>query len=139
MQIIPRDSLSNLFEHLFSSVKLEEADAAGFFSPSVDIEELDDGYVLTADFPGVKKEDISVELENGLLTLRAARSDETEEKKKGRVIRRERRSGSYARSFSVGTDVTEKDIEATFKNGTLTLKLPKPQLAKPSSHRIQIQ
>ncbi|WP_372748322.1 Hsp20/alpha crystallin family protein [Litorivivens sp.] len=140
MHLIPRDSLNNIFDHVFSGLRHDDdAERNGFFSPSVDIEERDGKYVLTADLPGVSKEDISVELDDGILTLRAERHEESEEKEKGRVIRRERRSGSYARSFSVGHGVSGKDITASFKNGTLTLSLPKPQPAAPSSHRIQVQ
>lgn len=139
MQLVPRDSLNTLIDHLFSGMKLNQSETEGFFSPSVDIEESDDSYVLTADLPGVKKEDISVELDNGILTLRAQRNSESEEKKKGQVIRRERRSGSYARSFSVGNSVSEKDIKAVFKDGTLVLNLPKPQPEQPTSRRIDIQ
>ena len=141
MKLIPRDSLStfdNLFDNFFPSLKYADVDDSGFFAPSVDIEEQDDHFLVTADLPGCKKEDISVTLENGVLTLEAKREEEKEEKKKGKVIRRERRSGSFMRSFTVGNDITEADIAANFKNGVLTLTLPKPKESTPSSRRIEV-
>ncbi len=139
MQLLPRDTFNHLLGELFSGLDSDDSRLNGFFSPSVDIEEADGAYVLTADLPGVKKEDISVELDHGVLTLRAERSEESEEKKKGRLIRRERHSGSFARSFSVGQDVSVKDIKASFSNGSLTLTIPKVQSATQSRHRIEIQ
>lgn len=139
MQLIPRDTFNHLLGQIFSGLDSEDSGMNGFFSPSVDIEEADGAYVLTADLPGVKKEDISIELDHDLLTLRAERSQEKEEKKKGRVIRRERHSGSFARSFSVGPDVSVKDIKASFSNGLLTLTIPRVQSVTQSGHRIEIQ
>lgn len=138
MQLVPRDSFSGLIDSLFNAGNLEIAEFNGFFTPSVDIEEHDDGYLLKADLPGVRKEDISVTLENGILTLSAERSEEKEDKSKGKVIRRERRSGSYTRSFSVGDGVSEEDIQASFNDGVLTIKMPKPREAKSGTRRIAI-
>lgn len=138
MALVPRDSLStfdSLFDNFFSA---HQGDSSEFFAPSVDIEEQDDHFLVTADLPGVKKEDISITLENGVLTLEAKREEQSEEKKKGKVIRRERRSGSYMRSFSVGNNISEADIKAAFKDGVLKLELPKPKEAAPSSRRIEV-
>ena len=81
-----------------------------------DIKEMEDGYELEMDLPGFKKEEISISLEDGNLTIQAAKGlDEDEkEKKTGRYIRRERYAGSCARSFYVGDDITEEDIKAEF-------------------------
>lgn len=138
MQLVPRDSFTSLFDGMFPTFKLDLPEFNGFFSPSVDIEEQDDSYVITADLPGVKKEDVSVTLEDGILTLSAERSEKTEKKKKGKIIRQERRSGSYSRSFTVGHDLKEADIQASFKDGVLTLKLPRPRQAASGSRRIPI-
>ncbi len=138
MHLIPHDSFSNWIENLFPTFNVQPSEMAGFFAPQVDIEEHEGGYQLIADLPGVKREDISITLEDGILTLRAERAEETKQKKLGKVIRHERRSGSYARSFSVGADVTEKDIQATFKDGVLKLNLPKPKEVVSSSHRIPV-
>ena len=98
-----------------------------------DIQEHDDGYTLEMDLPGFKKEEIQIELNNGYMTISAAKGlDEDEKaKKSGKYIRRERYTGSCQRSFYVGEDVTEEDIKAEFKHGILKLFVPKKE-AKPA-------
>ncbi len=92
-----------------------------------DIKELEKGYQLEIDLPGFKKEEISVALENGYLTISAAKGLDRDEKEKetGRYIRRERYAGSCERSFYIGEDVTREDIKAEFKHGILKLFVPK--------------
>lgn len=98
-----------------------------------DIQEHDDGYTLEMDLPGFKKDEIQIELNNGYMTISAAKGlDEDEkDKKSGKYIRRERYTGSCQRSFYVGEDVTEEDIKAEFKHGILKLFIPKKE-AKPA-------
>lgn len=98
-----------------------------------DIQEHDDGYTMEMDLPGFKKDEIKVELNNGYMTISAAKGlDEDEkDKKSGKYIRRERYTGSCQRSFYVGEDVTEEDIKAEFKHGILKLFVPKKE-AKPA-------
>ena len=98
-----------------------------------DIQEHEDGYTLEMDLPGFKKDEIKVELNNGYMTISAAKGlDEDEkDKKSGKYIRRERYTGSCQRSFYVGEDVTEEDIKAEFKHGILKLFVPKKE-AKPA-------
>ena len=98
-----------------------------------DIKEMDNGYELVVDLPGFKKEEVKVALEDGYLTIEAAKGlDEDEkDKKSGKYIRRERYTGSCQRSFYVGEDVTEEDIKAEFKHGILKLFVPKKE-AKPA-------
>ena len=98
-----------------------------------DIQEHDDGYTLEMDLPGFKKEEIQIELNNGYMTISAAKGlDEDEkDKKSGKYIRRERYTGSCQRSFYVGEEVTEEDIKAEFKHGILKLFIPKKE-AKPA-------
>ena len=98
-----------------------------------DIQEHDDGYTLEMDLPGFKKDEIQIELNNGYMTISAAKGlDEDEkDKKSGKYIRRERYTGSCQRSFYVGEDVTEEDIKAEFKHCILKLFVPKKE-AKPA-------
>ena len=98
-----------------------------------DIQEHDNGYTLEMDLPGFKKDEIQIELNNGYMTISAAKGlDEDEkDKKSGKYIRRERYTGSCQRSFYVGEDVTEEDIKAEFKHGILKLFVPKKE-AKPA-------
>ena len=91
-----------------------------------DIREHDAGYELDIDLPGFKKEEINVELENGYLTISAAKGlDKDEQDKKGKYIRKERYAGAMQRSFYVGDAVTEEDIKAKFEDGILKLSIPK--------------
>ena len=91
-----------------------------------DIREKDDAYELDIDLPGFKKDEISVELENGYLTISAAKGlDKDEQDKKGKYIRRERYAGAMQRSFYVGDAVTQEDIKAKFEDGILKLSIPK--------------
>lgn len=98
-----------------------------------DIKETDDGYELIVDLPGFKKDEIKVSLEDGYLTIEAAKGldEDEQEKKSGKYIRKERYAGSCQRSFYVGEDVTEEDIKAEFKHGILKLFIPKKE-AKPA-------
>ena len=96
-----------------------------------DVKETESGYEVDIDLPGFKKDEVSASLENGYLTISAAKGldkDEAESKaeaKKGNYIRRERYSGACQRSFYVGEEVTQDDIKASFKHGILTLTIPK--------------
>ena len=91
-----------------------------------DVEETEKGYEVDMDLPGFKKDEFSILLENGYLTVSAAKGlDKDEEDKKGKYIRKERYAGSMSRSFYVGEDITEDEISAKFENGILQLKVPK--------------
>ena len=96
-----------------------------------DIKETKEGYELVIDVPGFKKDEISIELENGYLTVSAAKGlDKDEEDKKGKYIRKERYAGAMQRSFYVGENLTQEDIKAKYENGILRLSVPKKE-AKP--------
>ena len=91
-----------------------------------DVRETKDGYDVFVDLPGFKKDEIEVQLEDGYLTISAAKGlDKDEEDKKGKYIRKERYAGSMSRSFYVGKDITEKDIHGKYENGILMLDIPK--------------
>ncbi len=91
-----------------------------------DIRETDGGYELVVDLPGFKKDEIQLQLENGYLTISAAKGlDKDETDKEGRYLRRERYAGSMSRSFYVGENLTEEDVHAKFENGILKLAVPK--------------
>ena len=91
-----------------------------------DIRETDTSYELDVDLPGFKKEDIKAQVENGYLTISAAKGvEKKEDDKKGQYIRQERFSGACSRSFYVGDNVTEQDITAKFEDGILKLSIPK--------------
>ena len=95
--------------------------------------ETEGGYELEMDLPGFTKDEIKVSLENGYMTISAAKGLDKDEqdKKTGRYIRKERYAGSCERSFYVGEDITEEDIKGEFKHGILKLFVPKKE-AKPA-------
>ena len=94
-----------------------------------DIQETDKNYILEMDLPGFSKDEVKVSLENGYLTISAAKglNKDEKEKKNGRYIRRERYAGACQRSFYVGESVSQEDINAEFKHGILKLSIPKKE------------
>ena len=145
MSLIPRNSifdLDNFFDNSFGhslwpSTKRLSGDLATF-SPRVDVKENEHTYEITAELPGVNKEDISLDLQNGVLSLKAETRQESKEEKDGRVIRQERRYGTYYRSFDLGNDVQESDIHADFDNGILKVVAPKAAKEVSQGKRISI-
>ena len=96
-----------------------------------DVKETENAYEIDIDLPGFKKDEIQMELKDGVLTVSAAKGlDKDEEDKKGNYIRKERYAGSLSRSFYVGDAVTEEDIKAKFENGTLKMLVPKKEEQK---------
>ena len=96
-----------------------------------DVHEHEDHYEMHIDLPGFKKDEITLTLENGYLTVAAAKGlDMDKEDKKGKVIRQERYAGEMQRSFYVGDGITEEDIKAKLEHGVLSLQIPKKE-AKP--------
>ena len=106
-----------------------------------DVRELDNGYEIIVDLPGFKKDEIEVQLEDGYLTISAAKGlDKDETDKKGNYIRKERYSGSMSRSFYVGDGISEDDIHGKFENGILQLDVPnKEAKAVETKKRISIE
>ena len=91
-----------------------------------DVKETDTGYEVDIDLPGFKKDEINAQLDNGYLTISAAKGlDKDEKDKKGKYIRKERYAGAMSRSFYVGEGVTEEDIKAKYEDGILRLVVPK--------------
>ena len=104
-----------------------------------DIRDSGDSYLLEAELPGFKKEDISLDLKEGILTITASHSETSEEKdEKGSYIRRERKYGSFQRSFDV-TGIETSGITAAYENGVLAVSLPKAKPVEPETTRIQIR
>lgn len=103
-----------------------------------DIKDEGDKFVMEAELPGFDKEDINIDISDSSLIISAEHKTETEDKKEGSYIRRERSYGSYTRSFDItGIDVSK--IEAEYKNGILKLELPKQQKQQPETRRLEIK
>ncbi|MCR5000748.1 MAG: Hsp20/alpha crystallin family protein [Lachnospiraceae bacterium] len=106
-----------------------------------DVHEHDEGYELDIDLPGFKKDEIKLSLDNGYLSVSAAKSLDKDKKNiKGKIIRQERYAGSMQRSFYVGDALTETDIKAKFEDGVLKLSIPKKEPEKlPEAKTIAIE
>lgn len=113
-------------------------EAAGDLAFPLDVAERENEFVITAEIPGARKDDISVTLENGVLTVSTETKNETEQKEGERVIRQERRYGKYVRSLRLGTQVDERNIKAQYKDGVLQLTLPKAESVKPKKITVDI-
>jgi HSP20 family protein len=108
------------------------------WAPTVDIVEKDDAFLVTAELPGMKMEDIDIELSNDALTIKGQRKFEHEEKKDN-CVRIERQYGSFQRTFTVGVPIQGDKVEATYKDGLLTVTLPKAEEIKPKKVQVKTQ
>ena len=104
----------------------------------VDLMEEKDQFVLTADLPGVKKDDLDIKMENDVLTISASRKNEYE-KNEGGVYRRERSYGQFSRSFYLGSKVDGEKIGADYTDGVLKLKLPKREEVKAREIKVNVK
>ena len=104
-----------------------------------DVRETKDGYDVFVDLPGFKKEDVTLNLENGYLTITAEKGLEKDEDEKGSYVRKERWSGSCSRSFYLGDGVRAEDIKAKMEDGILTLTFPKEVKKLPEKNTILIE
>ena len=105
-----------------------------------DVHENEEDYEMDMDLPGFKKDQIKINLEDGYLTISAAKEHDSEKKQHGKVIRQERYSGAMQRSFYVGEGVKNEDVKAKFEDGVLKLSIPKRELKQlPSNTTIAIE
>lgn len=105
-----------------------------------DIKEKDNEYLIAIDLPGYDKNDIKIHIEDGYLNIHAKTNKEKEDKEEGQYVRKERYYGECSRSFYIGNNITEEEIKASFKNGTLKLEVPKKEEKNISSKKyIEIE
>lgn len=123
------DLLGRKFGKLFGR-EFPEMEVFGAWQPVVDIVDHKNEIVLQAELPGMKKEDVHVEIEGNMLVLRGEKKRE-EKEKKGEYFRSERVYGAFTRSFSLPATVDPEKIKAAYKEGILTVRLPKVEKAKP--------
>jgi HSP20 family protein len=106
----------------------------------VDVSENKEGLELTAELPGIEPKDVSIELEDGVLTLRAERSSERKEEDKDRRWHLvERQSGTYLRRFTLPFDADPEKVQAHFDKGVLHIAIPRPEQSRPQAKRIEIK
>ena len=127
----------NIFEGFFRPLRAPEQAPRAALIPAVDVSENDERYVVRAELPGVKKDDISVTLEDDVLHISGETRSEHEEKEQGRVIRQERHYGKYVRSLRLASAVDEQKIKAKYKDGVLELVLPKSESVKPKQIAVE--
>ena len=123
MMMIPRRRDFDLLDDMFGDVFFNEGESKLM---KTDIKEKKDEYIIDIDLPGYEKEGIKLNIQDGYLTVHATVNKE----EKGKFVRKERYSGECSRSFYVGENVTENEIKAKFKNGTLTIEIPKKEEKK---------
>ena len=130
-------TLSNRLNQLMDTPHDDQSDSLGSWSPVVDIFDKGGEVVIYAELPGIKKEDIDVRVENNVLTIRG-KKDRREEVKEEGYFRAERTYGAFSRSFSLPTTVEVGKIGADYRDGVLTLRLPKAEEAKPRQIEVKV-
>ncbi len=123
------DQVSNRLSRLFGNQSLGDLEGSSWL-PAVNIEETKDELLLTAELPGLRREDVEIELENSVLAIRGRKEAINEESEDRKYHVWERRYGSFQRSFSLPRTVAADDISATFEDGVLQIHLPKAAEAK---------
>jgi HSP20 family protein len=134
------ETIQTRLNRLFGESPDRGAEQGSFFSewaPAVDVAETDKEYVIKADLPELKKEDVKVELLDGVLTVEGERKQEKEEK--GKTFHRVERSyGKFVRRFALPTEVDSAKVQAEFKDGVLSVHLPKTAVAKPQAIEVKV-
>ncbi len=138
--------MERLFENTFSGFGLSPFSSelsnplttSGFLKPQVDIGASDNEYSITVEVPGVDEKDVKVEIVGNTMTIRGEKQHEKEEKDKN-YYRVERSYGAFQRVLSLPEDANQDDVKATFKNGLLTIKMPRKALPKSDVKQIEIK
>ncbi len=127
----------DIFERFFDDFQLPGVlNENGEWMPKIDVKETEAEFVINAEVPGMSKEDISITMTDGLLTLSGEKKHEHEEKK-GDYHVMERRFGSFKRSFRLPEHVEAEKIDASYKDGVLTISIPKPETVQPKKIEIK--
>lgn len=135
-----QEKMNQIFEDTFSRTRggREEGLASGMWTPAVDIYETATSVVVKAELPGIPKDQVGVEVKDGLLTLRGERKYEKEVQEEN-FHRIERSYGSFQRSFSLPTSVDQEKISAAMKDGVLEVVLPKKEAARPKQINVTVK
>ena len=131
-----QQEMNRLFGSFFDTAGTTHGDSSTSrrWIPAMDLAETGESYVLHADLPGLTEDDVEIEFEENVLTISGERK--TERERKGSYVRVERASGSFTRSLTLPAGVDVQAIEASFANGVLEIRIPKPVARKP--HRVSI-
>ena len=133
--------IQNYLNRVFDEQPLRRIEESGpvftDWAPPVDVQETDTEYLVKAELPEIKKEDIKVELLDGVLTIEGERKQEKEEKGK-KFHKVERSYGKFVRQFALPTGIDTTKVQAEFKEGMLNVHLPKTAVAKPKSVEVKV-
>ncbi len=132
-----REGFDRMFRGLLSDELPEASLVRGQWAPAVDIRETGEDFLITAELPGLGKQDVKVNYEDGVLSIRGEKKQEHEEKD-ANYHRVERSYGVFERSFRLPSRVAVEKIEAKFKDGVLNLTLPKAEEARPKQIQIDV-
>ena len=131
-----RDEINTLFEGPFWPTSTRQAQLFNGWTPALDLYQTNDDVVAVVELPGMRKEDIELSLQDGMLTISGERKDETAEGDKN--ARTERFVGKFRRSISLPTRVDANKVNATYKDGILTVTLPKAEEVKPKQIQVNV-
>jgi HSP20 family protein len=130
--------MNRMFNNFFRGDVRDEDTALSAWTPAVDIAEHDNEYIVKVELPGVAKDDVKITLESNILTIRGEKKHEKETKEED-FHRVERSFGSFQRSFTLPTTVKSDKIDAVYKDGILTVSLPKAEEAKPKQIEVKVK
>ena len=137
----PRANLFNMgdevFNDFFKTSRTLQNNREGWY-PAVDISEDDNGYHVQMELPGLSKEDVKISFKEDVLRVTGEKKYAKDEEKKN-YHHNERRYGTFERAFKIHSDVIEDKIEANFKDGVLTVELPKAEVAKPKEIEVKVK
>jgi|AntRauTorckE6833_2_1112554.scaffolds.fasta_scaffold51281_1 HSP20 family protein len=135
-----QERINRMFDDVFSANQPAEMDESviGAWKPSSDIYETNDAIVIEAELPGLKKDDVNVEINDNVLSIKGERKEE-DEQSEDNYYRRERFIGKFHRAFTLPMDVDTEKISAKFKDGVLHLEIPKPEERKPKKINVSLE
>jgi HSP20 family protein len=132
-----QSEMNRLFNTFFDTPTTGNGSTARRWIPAMDLVETEGDFVLKADLPGLKEDDVTIEVEENVLTVSGERKSEHEDKREG-YVRVERSYGSFRRSLTLPKGVDAEAVTANFENGVLEVHIPKPEESKPRRVAIQV-
>ena len=129
---------NNLFDDYFRTESLMNRTRENWY-PSVDIEENENDYSVSLELPGMTKDDVKISFQDDILTVSGEKKFEKEDKDNGNYHYYERRFGKFERSFRINSEIISDKIEATMKEGVLTVTLPKAEISKPKQIEVKVK
>lgn len=131
-----QEEVNRVFDSLFAPSMDEDGESSAVWTPRLDLTETEDAFHLSVDLPGMKKEDVHIRMEDSRLVISGERMEQKTEEDRNRV-RMERSFGSFYRSIRLPKSIQEDGIRARFRNGVLSVELPKTEVSKPKHIEIE--